>query len=223
MRKAFFLTTLLLFSSAVLAAQTVQYISDHLELPMRSGQSTQNRILRMVPSGTPVDVLQTSTSTGYSQIRTRDGTQGWVLTRFLMQTPSARDQLTAAEQKLAKLEIENAQIKKQAADLGGKAGTQGRKLAQLEQDKQDLAAELNHIKQTAANALAIDSENRDLKARSLTQARELQALRQEADLLKDRSQRDWFLAGAGVLGGGILLGLILPRVRLRRKGGWNAF
>ncbi len=214
---------LLLVMTAAAAAPTVQYVSDRLELPLRSGQSIQHRILRMLPSGTSLDVLQTSKDTGYSQVRARDGTVGWVLTRFLMQTPSARKRLAAAEQKLAKLEIENARLKKRGITLDSRAGAQTRRLVNLEQDKQTLTAEIERIRRVSGSALALDRENRDLKAQTLAQGRELQALQQENEILKSRGKRDWFLAGAGVLFAGLLLGLILPRLRLRRRGSWNSF
>lgn len=223
MRNLLIAAALLSVMTAAAAAPTVQYISDRLELPLRSGQSVQHRILRMLPSGTSVDVLQPSKDTGYSRVRTRDGTVGWVLTRFLMQTPSARERLAAAEQKLAKLEIEDARLKKRGIALGSRAGVQARRLVNLEQDKQTLTAEIERIRRVAGSALALDRENKDLKARTLAQGRELQALQQENEILKDRGKRDWFLAGAGVLMIGLLLGLILPRLRLRRRGSWNSF
>ncbi|HEB81031.1 MAG TPA: TIGR04211 family SH3 domain-containing protein, partial [Chromatiales bacterium] len=155
--------------------------------------------------------------------RARDGTVGWVLTRFLMQTPSARERLAAAEQKIAKREIENARLKKRGIALGSRAGAQARRLAKLKQDQQTLTAEIERIRRTAGSALALERENKDLKAQTLAQGRELQALHQENETIKDRSKRDWFLAGAGVLVIGLLLGLILPRLRLRRRGSWDSF
>ena len=49
------------------------------------------------------------------------------------------------------------------------------------------------------------------------QREELQTLRQERDALQAREARQWFLLGASVLGAGIVLGLVLPRLRWRRK------
>ncbi|HDK02705.1 MAG TPA: TIGR04211 family SH3 domain-containing protein, partial [Gammaproteobacteria bacterium] len=135
----------------------------------------------------------------------------------------ARERLSAAEQKLAKLEIEDARLKKQGIALGSRAGVQARRLVNLEQDKQALTAEIERIRRVAGSALALDRKNKNLKARTLAQGRELQALQQENEILKDRGKRDWFLAGAGVLVIGLLLGLILPRLRLRRRGSWNSF
>jgi SH3 domain protein len=42
-------------------------------------------------------------------------------------------------------------------------------------------------------------------------------LDEENTSLRDRTNRDWFLAGAGVLFGGILLGLLVPKLRKRKN------
>jgi len=51
--------------------------------------------------------------------------------------------------------------------------------------------------------------------------RELQTLTQENESLRDRSHRDWFMVGSGVTIAGIILGLILPRIRFRRRSSWD--
>jgi len=48
-------------------------------------------------------------------------------------------------------------------------------------------------------------------------------LEQENRGPKNQANQRWSLSGAGVLAGGILLGLILPRLRLgRRKSAWGS-
>jgi SH3 domain protein len=41
--------------------------------------------------------------------------------------------------------------------------------------------------------------------------------------LRDESKRDWFLIGAGVVAGSLLLGLIIPHIPLRRRRRWDQF
>jgi SH3 domain protein len=81
-------------------------------------------------------------------------------------------------------------------------------------------AELERLKQVAAQPILLDNQNRELKQQNVSLEKELQLLQQENQVLKDRSQREWFIAGAGVLLGGMLLGLILPKLRWRKKSGW---
>ena len=89
------------------AMAETRYVSDRLEIQMRTGKGTQFRILRMLPSGTALEILEVDQENGYSRVRTPSGVEGWVLSRFLMQGRAARDQLADAEKKLARLELEN--------------------------------------------------------------------------------------------------------------------
>ena len=51
--------------------------------------------------------------------------------------------------------------------------------------------------------------------------REVAVLKDENRLLAANVKRDWFLAGGGVLSLGLILGLVLPRIRWRRKRSWS--
>ena len=93
----------------------------------------------------------------------------------------------------------------------------------MDADYRRVSQELAEIKRTASSALAIDSENKDLKSRLVALERNLQTLQQENESLKDRTARDWFMLGAGVLLIGILVGLIIPRIRWRKKSSWDTF
>ncbi|MGB5260055.1 MAG: ligand-binding protein SH3, partial [Gammaproteobacteria bacterium] len=47
-----------------------RYVSDTLEITMRSGKGTSYGITRMLRSGTQVEVLEDDKSTGYTHVRT---------------------------------------------------------------------------------------------------------------------------------------------------------
>jgi SH3 domain protein len=51
--------------------------------------------------------------------------------------------------------------------------------------------------------------------------RNMQTVQQENESLKDRTARDWFMVGAAVVLLGILVGLIIPRIRWRKKSSWG--
>ena len=50
---------------------------------------------------------------------------------------------------------------------------------------------------------------------------DLDAAQQRIRALKERSERDWFIAGAGVLLGGMILGFIIPKIRWKRRRSWG--
>jgi SH3 domain protein len=215
------LTTLLLGITLTAQAET-RYVSDELEIDMRSGTSTQHRILRMVPSGTNLDVVEEDKASGYSRVRTPSGAEGWVLSRYLMTTPPARERLAATEQKLAELEIKSRQRMAKLSDRDKEFLTISEDLTKTKDENLKLSKQLSDIQRTAASAMAIDAENKDLKNRLMQTEREQESLRQENQALHDRTARDWFMVGAGVVIVGIILGLILPRIRIRKRSSWDS-
>ncbi len=202
----------------VQAAET-RYVTDHLIITLRSGQGKQYQVLKTLPSGTPLEILET-TEDGYSRVRTPDGIEGWVLSRYLSEEPIARDRLAKAQKQLERLQADNRKLRSQVTELRRKAAELEAERDRLRSENRKLAGELKHLKQVAAKPIELEEQNRILKQQNVSLEKELQLVRQENQVLQNSTQRDWFIAGAGVLLGGILLGLILPRIRWRRRNTW---
>ncbi|HAJ92515.1 MAG TPA: TIGR04211 family SH3 domain-containing protein [Gammaproteobacteria bacterium] len=222
MKNIFILASCFLMLTGTAFAET-QYVSDTLEITMRSGKGTNFGITRMLRSGTPVEVLATDKKSGYTQVRTKSGKEGWVLSRFLMNGRAARERLATAEKNLAELELENRKLTTSMATLTEEKSGLETNLQELEGQSRGVNQELSEIKRTASSALAIDSENKDLKGRMVSLERQLQTVQQENEALKDRTARDWFMVGAAVILLGIIVGLIIPKIRFRKKSSWDTF
>ncbi len=220
--KATILSIVLVFGLFANAMADTRYVSDRLEIQMRTGKGTQFRILRMLPSGTPVEILETDQENGYSRVRVPGGVEGWVLTRLLMKGQAARDRLAGAEKRLASLELENRKLSTALGDLRKAKGSGDKQLGQFGKENRKLKQELENIRRTASSSLAIDAENRELKSRIVAYERQQQSLQQENSGLKDRTARDWFMVGAGVIILGMIIGLIIPRIRWRKKSSWDS-
>ena len=217
---------ILAFCLLILAGNAVaetRYVSDSLEITMRSGKGTNFGITRMLRSGTSVEVLATDKKTGYTQVRTKSGKEGWVLSRFLMKGQAARDRLATAEKNLAELELENRKLTTATTALTREKTGLEKNLQALEGESRGVSQELSEIKRTASSAIAIDSENKDLKGRMVSLERRLQTVQQENETLKDRTARDWFMVGAAVVLLGVIVGLIIPKIRFRKKSSWDTF
>ncbi len=205
--------------SAVHAAQ-IRYVSDELIITLRTGQGNQYQIIKTLPTGTRLELLQ-QTDAGYSKVRTPDGEEGWVRTQYLMDHPSAGQQLTAAQAKVKRLQDENSQLQQSLQEARQTENDLKTQVQKLSDQNDSQAKELSHLKEVSATPLKLDRENKDLKEKNIALQRNLQVATQENQSLKDRAEREWFMAGAGVLLAGILLGLIIPKIRWRRKGGWD--
>lgn len=210
-----------LLTPSLAQAQTTRYVSDKLEITMRNGQGVKFNIRKMLESGTRLEVLETDPA-GYSKVRTTDGVEGWVLTRYLTNTPSARDQLEASQKRVANLELEIAKYKEEISSLSNQNSDVDTQNMSLKEKSQRLSKELDDLRRTASNAVALDNENRQLKEKLQEIDHENQSLVIENNALKDNSTRSWFLIGAAVLFAGILLGIILPRLKVRKKDSWGS-
>ena len=220
MRKIAFICLLSVVAGHV-HAQTERYVTDSLRLEARQGPSTNHRISHMLSSGARVTVLEDDTETGYSRVTLDDGSEVWILTRFLMDEPAARARLAQAQENLT-------EEHEKARDLASQLETLGRTADEIEQsrsalatDKKLLQTELAQIKQAAADTLAIQERNQSLDKQLEVVSTDLDAAEQRNRALKERSERDWFIAGAGVLLGGIIIGLVIPKIRWKRRRGWG--
>ena len=109
--------TLATGTTATPAAAETRYVSDELEITMRVGASTRQRIISMLKSGTGVEVLSVDPKSGYSKVRAPNGKIGFVLTRFLMDEPSAREQVKTLNAKIQELQAEPEQIRSRLSQL----------------------------------------------------------------------------------------------------------
>jgi SH3 domain protein len=215
-----FVLCLLVSAAAVADAQT-RYVSDRLEVTLRTGTTTQHAILRMVPSGTRVEVLETDADSGNSRVRIPDGTEGWVLTRFLMDQPAARDQLAAATRRMEALSARVAELAAQGEVASGERDALQAERDGLRAELEEVRAELERIRRVSASAVELDQANRELRTRLAAAEQVNDSLRMELAEARSTTRRDWFLAGAGVLAFGLILGLVLPRLKFGRRSRWG--
>lgn len=199
------------------------WVSDQFEVMLRTGPSTENAIQLMIGSGAELEVLEQDDESGYSRVMTNGGTEGWVLSRYLMTEPGARAQLETFTQQLRGVNSERATLDSQLGAIRGDFESAKRQISELERDKTDMQAEIDDIRRAAADTLAIDSQNKNLQ-QLLTDAEiRVSMLEQENDSLVSQTTRNWFITGALVLIGGVLLGLILPRMKWQKKSRYDRF
>ena len=220
--KKLLLVLVLSVTATAATAESVRYVQDFVKVPLRTGKSLQNKIVRMLPSGTRLVLLEEAEE-GYSRVRTERGVEGWILSRYLMDEPSARDRLTAAEADLAGQKEANARLKREIGTLKAHEAEIERSNRELQEHNRQLSEELANIRRTASRALAIEEENARFREELAQGKEELDTLLRQNAALKDHSRRDWFMAGAGVALGGLILGLIIPRIPWRRRKRWDQF
>lgn len=195
------------------AEKRIRYVNDNLMVMMRAGNSNKHKIVRHITSGTELELLETVDD--YSRVRTRKGTEGWVLNQYLTEQPIARDRLKTAQQQVSRLETQNKQLQKELNELS-------KQYDKLSDNHNKLTDELQNFRTVAAKPMKLQEENMQLNSDKTALENEKEALTQEIHNLRDQSSKQWFMAGAGVLFFGVLIGVMVPRMRRRRKSDWSS-
>ena len=208
-------------TSAAFAAPA--WVSDQFEITLRSGPSTSNAIQLMLDSGLRLEVMERDAESGYSRVRTPGGTEGWVLSRYLMSEPSAREQLEKLTSQLTNETSRGSSLDTQMKAVKSEYDSANRQIAKLEREKAAVEKELSEIKRTAANVLSINDQNKSLMDQLTGAQIRADTLEQENRQLSGQTTRYWFMAGALVLLVGVLLGIWLPRVRWQRRSRYDRF
>ncbi|NIW24577.1 MAG: TIGR04211 family SH3 domain-containing protein [Gammaproteobacteria bacterium] len=196
------------------------YVTDELVITVRTGPSTQNSIIRNLNSGDEVTVLEETDDGTYVRVRTDTGAEGWALRRYLITTPIARNQLQTAERELAQARDRVTELETVIADLSGQLDTITQRMEEAETAATTLNTELVDVRSVSANALTIRDRNENLRREAIEKDRLVDELTTQNAALTSRASREWFVVGAGVLATGIVLGLVIPTLRRKRRTEW---
>ena len=93
----------------------------------------------------------------------------------------------------------------------------------MESSERDLQQQLARIRELSADTIQLDEQNRSLQQRQISDGQYIEELENENRQLASQSDREWFLIGAAVLLFGMILGLIIPRLRFKKKSDWGEF
>jgi SH3 domain protein len=214
------LSSILVLVSVPALAQRM-YTSDELIVLLRTGPSIENAIIRNMRPGTALEVLEEDAGNSYSHVRvTGSDVEGYVLTQYLTPERAARDLLVEAERTLASTRAQVQNLETELADLRTELGTTRTTLEEERASGSEISAELADIREASANAVALRDQNEMLRRRVNELTAEVEAMVIENSRLASRSRQNWFVVGAAVLVGGIVIGLIAPSLRRTRRSSW---
>ncbi len=211
------------FATGPLYAADTRYITDEFEVTMRSGTSTSNSIVRMLRSGEAVTVLEEDLETKYSLVETGAGKQGYVLTRFLMPIPAARQRLEDLE---ARFEQQNTRLNEQSSEITELKQS----LSQEKADNSTLTTtlraserELSEVRTAAQETLSIQDQNKRLQTVVDELRLEKAELSETVAELTDSTRLDWFLRGGAVSLIAFVIGILVTRIRWKKQDSWGSY
>jgi len=205
MRKV--LLALLLVLGPLSAFAATMYISDQLTVPLRRGPSNGHKIVNAaLPSGLALEVLREDSAAGFTQVRTPNGTEGWVPTQYLVSQPIAKDRLAAATKRIETLEAQLKSTRENYQDVRGARSEVESRAAQLTKENQRLQNELAEIRRVSATAITQYQENKQLKTDNESLQTQVTQLTEQVRTLERKAMLRWFLAGGALVLIGLMLG-----------------
>ena len=202
---------LCLFAPAI-HAETM-YISDNLKITLRSGPSTENKILAVLQSGQPVEVI--SDREEGTQVQQVNGKAGWVLSRYL--TPNLTHNL-----RLERLQSKHKNLMTQAAELleeNNQLKAESQKLrTQFETTQRQIektSAEYETLKSEAAEFITLKANYERTATQLAEQTKKANELEEQVTRMEMNYAIKWFLAGSAVLIVGFIIGFSTKRQRRR--------
>ena len=215
MRRCVMIALAVVLLAAGTAAAKTAYVTDVFEITLRSGPSNSNKILKMLPSSSPVETLRADN--GWTYVRT-GGTEGWVRSRYLTDSAPAalRVERYAAENEVLRAKMEEMTEKTSATT--GENKSLLKRLDSTEKELASLQQRYAELEQGAQSYLELKQAYDELTALQAETAERADALEQQNKDLSGDTQYRWFLTGAGVVGASLLLGLALGRLQRKKTG-----
>ncbi len=213
----------LLLISTHLSARNIQYVSDELTIPMRTGDTNSHKILKFLKSGQAVDILEVNEDKTRARIVLveDESKTGWVETSMLMALPSAREQLKRLKNKNQSLKAAGGALKKDLGDASTRNAELLNVQRQLEKKNQALQNTLARLRASSAEPIRIAEENEALEKQLAKEQAKNESLRQENAFLSDQNIKRWFMIGALVSIGSLILGLLITRINWKKKESWG--
>jgi len=212
--------SLVLAVAAQAQAQTAtRYVTDRTQVELRRGPSTEYRILRYLEAGDRVEVLEQNE--GFSRVKVGDqDTEGWIPSASLIAEPIARDRLAAAERTATTARERATALEEQNRGLVRDLTATRAELEQTKASHGTVSRELADIRTASANVVKLHDDNASLQQRLVQRDLEVEQLTAENGRLAARSNQNWFVIGALVMLGGIVVGLVAPSLRRKRRSDW---
>jgi SH3 domain protein len=194
------------------------YVTDSFKVTLRTGPSTENKIISMISSGQAVDVLESEN--GWSHVRLTDNNvdkEGWILSRYIMKRRPWRDEAKFLGDANAEMKERLPKITENLDDALRREKVLVTKLEEKISQFDTLKNNYDTLKTGAASYVELREREAALQKAFEKTQEELQKLTEENRTLISSKRNLWFLSGALVLLFGIIIGLAIGRKQTRHR------
>ncbi len=191
------------------------YVTDILQVTVRSGMGKGRRILKIMKSNEKVDVLETEGE--YAKIKINDDMEGWMLKRYLTTSIPKPTVIADLERRLEKLNGSRIVLSEKLSKLRDEKKSLKKTENENEKKLSFLETQYEDLKLSSADFLKLKSEHEQLKRDMGRKEQKSQKIMQQNSELRKKSNLMWFVAGSFAVLIGFIIGLVLQNLRYRRK------
>ncbi|MFC1869091.1 TIGR04211 family SH3 domain-containing protein [Thermodesulfobacteriota bacterium] len=188
------------------------YVTDNFRISLRRGPSIENKILKFLPSGQPVEVLEAQE--GWSRVRPmepdQDSIEGWVLSRYLMSRLPWANQTRSLKEINTRLSTDLALVEKKYKETALREQALSKEIKKYTDDLDKSRTEYKYLKRDSSKYLNLKSAYDILQG-------DVKKLKEENEVLKKSQRNKWFAMGALVLLCGLIIGLLFGRQEKKRR------
>lgn len=209
--KSFIVFFIVLFSTVV-QAETM-YVGDNIKITVRTGSGINHKIVAMIRSGESVEMLKPEEE--WSLVRTTNGKEGWVLSRFLTSKEPDGLILERLKKKHKVLTIQAVSLIEESKAYKKENNKLNSELKTNEEMLNEIRLSYETLKKESAGFLELKSNYEKISSKLSEQTKKAEKLEGELTKLLLHQNIKWFLSGAGVLLLGFLIGFSAKRQRRR--------
>lgn len=198
LRRAWFAGVCLLVVGFPSLALANLFVTAGKPVDLRTDLGPSSKSIRMLEGGVEVEEVRRLPKLGFTKIKLSTGELGWIPSVRLSDQAPDPGQLILASQNLLGLPPK-----------------------QLEKEIANTQTELNIVRQASLTARRMQEERDQLQITAKQLQVELEQLRMDKAALNADQKQLWFAMGAGTLLSGIVLGLIIPRLKPKRRNVWG--
>lgn len=187
-----------------------RYVSEEFEITLRTGPSVERKIIALIRSGSAVQILDSGEE--WTKIR-YNNKDGWVLTRYLSSIEPCALTFAKFKETFSELKKTNEELLKKNTNLEAENQRFQSALATHQESLEKINSEYEALKQESADFLALKADyEKTSKELAVVKAKAEKADKEIRQLTKNQNIK-WFMAGAGVLILGFIIGFGSRRQR----------
>lgn len=196
------------------------WVTDELKITLRSGESTRHKILRELFAGASIEVIQDNPETGFSLVKTDDGFEGYVMSRFVSKEMPAKAQVTALKKRLTQLETGDK--KTEMGSLYKDIDELNQEIIRLTQENANLQSDLDRITEVSGDALKLNDQHLAVLESNKLLESELSIYKAENLRLENSEKRETYINAIAAILLGIVIAIVVPRIaRNRGRSEWG--